>query len=123
MRTNRKPQEPVYQFYVAEIDTHVLVENHEDGVVLRASSGRFSERRKSFFIHHLAAEGYIPNCYQWIANSEPDGYSGLKWIVDYSWMRLPPELALRTTKFMSRLFIGAGVLCLTMAMLVFLRTP
>lgn len=112
MRIKPDQDEQAYQFYIAQIDTHVLVENHEDGVVIRATTNHFSERRKSFFIRHLAAEGYIPCRFQWLVGMGLDGLTGLKWMVDNSWLRVNPEMTRRTSRIMRRTLIGAGTVWL-----------
>ncbi len=53
-----------FEFYLPELDNMVLVESGPEGVVIRAARNNFSERRKSFFIPQLAAEGYIPDIYE-----------------------------------------------------------
>jgi len=111
-----------YQFYFSQLDVHVLVENHPGNVVVRALSRNFSERRKAFFIRHLAAEGYIPIQYQWFADCDRNGFSGLRWIVDYSWLAIPPELTRRTARYMRGFMLGAGLLWLPMLLPIFLRT-
>jgi len=108
-----------YQFYLAEIDVHVLVENHCDGVIVRASCN-VSERRKAKFIRHLAAEGHIPDHYQWCAETASSPSSHVQWIVDSSWLGIPPELTRRTTRFMRRLIIGGVVLWVALFALIVL---
>jgi hypothetical protein len=111
-----------YDFYLADLDNLIRVENRPDGVLIRASRDNVSERRKSFFIHELAAEGYIPDCYQWLCNAADDAGRGARWIVDYSWLRIDPQLRRRTSHFILRLLAGAGLVWLLLLGAAFLST-
>ena len=84
------------RLYIPDLDTHVLIENSADAVVITATRDNLSDRRKSFFIRHLAAEGFIPDRYEWFSEAAQDGFSGVKWIAPassndtqarFSWMR------------------------------------
>lgn len=79
------------EFYTVFPDNLILVENEEDGVLIRAARGNFSERRKAFFIHELAAEGFIPDHYQFFTNSD-GGIFGVRWVIDKSWVEVPREV-------------------------------
>jgi hypothetical protein len=46
----------------------ILVENTEDGVIIRAARDNFCKQRKLLFIRYLAAEGYISDEFQNSAN-------------------------------------------------------
>ena len=111
-----------YEFYFPEVDVHVLVENHPDEVLLRASSQNFSERRKIVFIRHLAAEGFIPTHYRWFAECASSGFAPIRWVVDTTWLKIHPELTRRTTRFMRALLIEAGLLWLAVLTLIFLHS-
>ena len=81
------------EFYNRSPENFLLVENHEDGsVVIRAALDNYSERRKSLFIHELASEGFIPDEYQFMTNVEEDGSLGARWVIDSSWLVVPPEV-------------------------------
>jgi hypothetical protein len=69
-----------FELYIPDLDNHVLIEKSEDGVVISATRDNLSEKRKTFFIHHLAAEGYIPDRYEWFPEPSEDGFFGVKWI-------------------------------------------
>jgi hypothetical protein len=107
-----------FELYIPDLDNLVLVENNDDGVVIRAARDNFSERRKSFFIHRLAAEGYIPDVYQWFSNPTADGLHGVKWVIDYSWLRLPEACLRRSRRFMIRLLAASCLLWLIAMRLV-----
>lgn len=112
-----------YEFYFPEVDVHVRVENYSREVVVRATSANFSERRKTVFIRHLADEGFIPAHFRWLAESCSSGFSGIRWMVDTSWLRIHPELTQRTTRFMRNLLVDAGIIWLTVLMIIYLRSP
>ena len=99
-----------YEFYFADLDTLVLVESSPDEVIIRATRNTFSERRKNFFIHELAAEGFIPENYAWVSVGGPDFSRGVRWLVDLSWLKnqLPDPSVSR--RFMLRLLGGAVLL-------------
>lgn len=65
-------------------DNHFRIENHRDGVCIRAARDDLSEKEKLLFVRYLAAEGYIPDLYQWFSGPMAGCYSGLEWIVDTS---------------------------------------
>jgi hypothetical protein len=76
------------EFYFRKPDNMILVENGDDGVVIRASHDNFSERRKSLFIHELASEGFIPEHLHWSTESDFASPFGVKWVIDSSWVRV-----------------------------------
>jgi hypothetical protein len=81
------------EFYHRFPENFLLVENREDGgVVIRAVFNNYSERRKTMFIHELAAEGFIPDEFQFMTNVEEDGFLGVRWVIDSSWLVVPPEV-------------------------------
>jgi hypothetical protein len=69
-----------FELYIPDLDNHVLIENSEDGVVISATRDNFSHKRKTFFIRHLATEGYIPDRYEWFPEPAEDGFFGVQWI-------------------------------------------
>ena len=110
---------------IAELSTQnpenfIRVENCADSVVIRAARNNFSERRKSFFIRHLATEGYIPADYAWSPADGGSWGSRLQWIVDSSWGRTGPEPARRATPFMIRLMVYGSLLWLELMALLLL---
>jgi hypothetical protein len=116
MRTqNKLPKR--FEFYFRDLDNHVLVETFADGVVIRATRDSFSERRKTFFIRELAAEGYIPDAYQTYIGSQPTQSLRAEWLVDGAWKgpRRTPA-----TRFMVRLLAYATLLWLGFMSVLFL---
>jgi hypothetical protein len=70
-----------FTIYVPDLDNHVRIENGAGGVVISATRDNFSDKRKTFFIRHLAAEGFIPDRYEWFSEPGENGFFGVKWIV------------------------------------------
>lgn len=109
-----------FEFYFPELDNLILVENLEDGGVrIRATQDNFSDQRKSFFIRQLAAEGFIPDIFQWWNG----GGAGLTWIIDRSWLKLPAVWTRRARKFMVKLLVFGGVLWLAMMRVLYVSQP
>jgi hypothetical protein len=68
------------ELYIPDLDNHVVIENEAGGVVIQASRDNFPANRKVSFIRRLAAEGYIPDRYEWFCEPAEDGLCGVKWI-------------------------------------------
>src|SRR5229473_5715027 len=77
-----------YEFNSQQPENYILVENRQDGVVIRAARKNFSDERKSMFIREIAAEGFIPDHFQWFSDPDANGFTGVKWIIDSSWLRI-----------------------------------
>ena len=109
-----------FEFYLAELDNLILVENLEDGgVVVRATRDNVSDQRKMFFIRELANEGFIPDLFQWWNGDA----CGLTWRVDRSWLSIPSLWRRRARKFMVKLLVLGGVLWLAAMRLVYVSQP
>jgi hypothetical protein len=103
-----------FQFYFPDLDNIILVECHEDeSVTVRASKDNVPEDRKIFFLRKLAAEGFLPDNYQWFSGST-DGSNGLLWIKDFSWLKTPEAITRKSNRAMGRMFLVACVLWLAM---------
>lgn len=101
-----------YEFCNNEPYNLILVEQSENGVLIRAAWDNFSDRRKAFFIKEIAAEGFIPDRYQWFSNFEEHGYTGIRWVIDRSWLKVHPESVLKARKFMMWMLLAGGFLWL-----------
>ncbi|HZP60061.1 MAG TPA: hypothetical protein VFB27_07015 [Opitutaceae bacterium] len=110
-----------FEFYFPDLDTLVLVEESDGEVVIRASRDTFSEKRKRYFIRELAAEGFIPDSYEWFSLAQPGGFHGVRWLIDFSWVKLPPAIITRARNAMFRIFSGAALLWLVLMTFVFTR--
>jgi hypothetical protein len=106
-----------FEFYLRELDNHLLVESTDRSVTIRASRDNCSERRKAFFLREINAEGYIPDsCQAHIASSPAQP---VRWIIDGSWKKPSPRPRLGSP-FMVRLLVYGGVLWLELLTLLFL---
>jgi hypothetical protein len=65
----------------------ILVENNDDGVIIRAARDNFSERGKASFIRYLAAEGFISEDFQTFPKSASGSSTSIIWAVDQSWVK------------------------------------
>lgn len=109
-----------FEFYFPDLDNLILVENLEDGgVIIRATRDVFSQQRKAFFIRQLAAEGFIPDSYQWWSGSA----TGVTWVIDITWLKLPRVWLRRSKKFMVRLLVFSGVLWLALMRVLCVSQP
>jgi hypothetical protein len=115
------PESEPYEFYFPTVDTLAQVEKRDGEIVIRTSRNTFSEDRRTRFIRELAAEGFIPDGYRWLASASPGAALGIRWLVDTSCFE-PDRLAVaRTRRFMVRLLSSAAMLWLAMIGLLFLH--
>jgi hypothetical protein len=99
-----------FEFYFADLDNSILVERTDYGtIVIHALRDNVSEERKAHFIRQLAAEGFIPDQFQWFNGAITDS-CGLYWVVDHSWMMIHPEVKRRTAKIMRWLLLSGLLL-------------
>jgi hypothetical protein len=106
------------EFYFRKPDNMILVENGDDGVIIRAAHDNFSERRKSLFIRELASEGFIPEYLQWSTESDFAGPFGVKWVVDSSWVRLHWKQQRRVRARLGRIYFLASLSWLSLMAIV-----
>lgn len=109
-----------HEFYFPDFDNLILVENRTDGVVIHATRDNFSEPRKTFFIRELAAEGFIPDSYEWFSSSEPGAFRGVRWVIDRSWVGLHRKMTRRANRCMLYMLLGAGLFWVGLMSLLFL---
>lgn len=110
-----------YDFYFPDVDTLVRVESSPEEVVIRASRNTFTEQRKRSFIHELAAEGFIPECYEWFSLAGTGLSRGASWLVDISWLCADPAAQACARRLMLRLFAAAALLWLGLMTALFLH--
>ncbi|HEY4299250.1 MAG TPA: hypothetical protein VGM73_00150 [Candidatus Didemnitutus sp.] len=89
-----------FEFGFPYLDTCVLVEDFGQSVTIRATRNTFTEQRKIAFIRELAAEGFIDASYQWFSLAGSESYFGVRWRVDFSWLKLPVLLLARLRRMM-----------------------
>jgi hypothetical protein len=109
-----------FQFYLPDLDNIILVECHEeDTVTIRVTKNNIPEQRKILFVRRLAAEGFIPDQYEWYCGST-DSSNGITWIKDLSWLEIPKVITRRSRAFVCRLLVAACVLwgCMMRVLLV-----
>ena len=104
-----------FEFYLRELDNHLLVESSAGGVLIRASRDNCSERRKAFFLREISAEGYIPDGYQ--ADAALQTAPSVEWVIDESWKRRSAP-GRSGTRFMVRALVYGVILWLELMTLV-----
>ena len=109
-----------FEFYFPDLDTRVLVEEDEDGVVVSATRNAFSEARKIFFVRELAAEGFIPDEYQGFCCFGARTWLKVRWLVDSSWVKATEVHAAIARRFIMRAFVSATLLWLGLMTALFL---
>ncbi len=119
MRTTRLIPAPI-QFSTHNPENIIVIENHREGVTMRAAYDNFSMRRKAFLVRQLAAEGYIADRYE--ACTEDTWPRSLDWMIDRSLLVMGPQARRRSRRAMQRLILGACALWIAeMTLLVFLN--
>jgi len=108
-------------FYFADIDTMVLVEETESELIVRATRNTFTEQRKIRWIRELAAEGFISSTYGKFAGFDTPSWIPVRWRIDRSWVKPNPEHLAQSRRFMVKLFAGAVAAWLGLMALLFLR--
>ncbi|MDB6018959.1 MAG: hypothetical protein JWR19_3448 [Pedosphaera sp.] len=103
-----------YEFCFPQLDTLVQVEESSAEVVVRATRNTFSEQRKIYFIHELAAEGFISDHYRWFTSFDSFSWLRVYWLLDASWLRPCQVQIVRSRKFMIRLLVSTTLLWLAM---------
>jgi hypothetical protein len=111
----------IYHFCFPALDTLLQVEETGGEVTVRASRNSFSEVRKTHFIHELAAEGFIPEQFQWLYPTAASAVGGVRWLVDHSCFRPDGAQTVRTRRVMVRLLGAAGCFWLVLMGILLLR--
>jgi hypothetical protein len=107
-----------FEFYFSDLDNIILVEClDEENVRIRFTKDNLSEKRRTGFVHHLAAEGFIPEQFQWYSFST-FGSLGVQWVHDCSWVKLPEKVIRRSNRFMKLLIAGACLFWIAMMRVV-----
>src|SRR3954470_18010644 len=84
MRVQTVPKKA--ELYLQNPENLILVENTEDGVIIRAARDNFSKQRKLLFIRYLAAEGYILDEFQNFGKSARHDSLSIIWAIDRTWV-------------------------------------
>jgi len=106
------------------MDTLVRVETRDAEVTIRATRDSFTLRRKEFFIHELAAEGFIPDVFGWFSmDAAGSGRVGMRWVVDDSWQEVAPEPLGRSNLVLLGLLSGSALLIALVICIYAARRP
>ena len=103
-----------FEFCFPKLDTLVLVEDLAGEIVIRTSRNTFSEERKARFVRELAAEGFIPDNYQWLPRVDMELSPGIRWLVDTACFQTGPAFAAVSRRFMIRLLSCAALVWLAL---------
>jgi len=103
-----------FEFSFPALDTLVLVEERGDLVLIRATRNSFSLARKLAFVRHLAAEGFISDEFRWSAPENPDAERGIRWVIDYTWLRYHPSFLAHSRRCLYRVIAGSVAAWLAM---------
>jgi len=107
-----------FEFYFSDLDNIILVEClDEENVRIRFTKNNLSEKRKVAFVHRLAAEGFIPDHFQWYSGGTYGSLS-VQWLHDCSWVKLPEKVIRRSNRFMKLLLAGACLFWIAMMRVV-----
>lgn len=99
---------------IAKVSLHnpenvILVENSDNGVLIRAVWDNLSDRKKAAVIRYLAAEGFISDEFENFPKSLSHNSSSIVWAVDENWAKHNYALRQRADRFMIGLFIAASI--------------
>src|SRR5579871_1083180 len=107
-----------FEFYFSDLDNIILVEClDEENVRIRFTRNNLSEKRRVAFVHRLAAEGFIPDHFQWYSGGT-FGSLSIQWLHDCSWVKLPEKVIRRSNRFMGLLIAGACLFWIAMMRVV-----
>lgn len=107
-----------FEFYFSDLDNIILVEClDEENVRIRFTKNNLSEKRRVAFVHRLAAEGFIPDHFQWYTGAT-FGSLSVNWVQDCSWVKLPEKVIRRSNRFMKLLIAGACLFWIAMMRVV-----
>jgi hypothetical protein len=114
----------IFEFCFPRQDTLLKVEVWDDAVTIRATRNTFSERRKAAFVRELAAEGFIAEDFQWASNDGAETCcSGVRWLVDTSWLKQDEAMAARTRRTVLRLLAPVAVFLVVFVGIASAATP
>jgi hypothetical protein len=127
MNACRNPERPApeprtFEFCCHRPENTLRVQCSDKGVLIRAARNNFSPRQRSFFIRHLAEEGFIPDQYRMISDECGGVARGVEWVVDDGAGRMvldESQVARRTMAFMIGLFGFAGFVWLILLAVLF----
>jgi hypothetical protein len=114
----------VYDFSFPDIDTRVRVQTRDGEVTIRATRDSFTLKRKEYFIHELASEGFIPDVYGWFSmDAGGSGRMGMRWMVDDTWPGTAPEEKAASNLVLLGLLSGSALLLALTLCVLFAGRP
>lgn len=84
MKSRRKPSPTAFQIFEfphRHPQNFLRVESDGERVRIRAARDNFTARDKTFFVRHLANEGFIADRFRWVSEQRA-GASGIEWLVE-----------------------------------------
>jgi hypothetical protein len=121
MYTGVNASQPV-ELCIARPQNRLRIEAHAGNVVIHAGLNNFSPQEKSLLIRYLAAEGFIPQRYEWDADPETAHLTGLTWLVDSSLTTQPKPHRKRLGQI-TQVILGALLALLVLMTYAFLQAP
>jgi hypothetical protein len=112
-----------FEFWIPNMNNHLLVENRAGIVVIRSSRNNLSSREKILITRHLALEGFIPEHHRFSTGSEPGSFSGLIWTVEDSSLKRNSADQRKALGQILELTVCAGLAWLALMAFAFLRAP
>jgi hypothetical protein len=119
MHTGAKALQPT-ELCIAHPQNRLRIETQAGGIVIHSARGDFSPREKSLCIRYLAAEGFIPERYEWFADPE---FCGLTWLVDSSWITQKSEPHLKALGQIVGVLLCALLFWFALMTFAFLQAP
>ena len=116
MKLSSRPRQ--FEFFHQHPENFLLVQSAGEEVTIRAAFDNFSERRKRMFIRELAAEGFIPDCYERISGMD-ETFGGVRWVIDSSWVAVNRSVTRTADRLCARVLIGASLLLLMLLATIF----
>jgi len=122
MHTGAKASRPT-ELCIANPENRLRIETQGGGIVIHSARDDFSPREKSLFIRYLAAEGFIPERYEWLADPETAQLCGLTWLVDSSLITQKSERHLKALRQIVRVILCALLFWLALMTFALLQAP
>jgi hypothetical protein len=106
-----------FEFFHPHPYNFQLVQSEGEEVTIYAAFDNFSERRKSMFIRELAAEGFIPDCYERFSSLD-GAFRGVSWVIDGSWVKVNERIKRWADRLCARLLFAASLVLLILAAII-----
>jgi len=110
------------RFSSAHPENLLVIENRPRTVIIQAERDNFSPPQKAYLIRYLAAEGFIPDRYQWFVDPQITHQSGVEWIIEGT-VANPRESAHQALRQILRLIFCLSLVWLVLMSFAFLNAP